>query len=250
MKRPIISAVLPVKANLEGLKETVTHLRSIDPHRIEIIVVDGGGCEATKRWLMENQGHVAHIRSGQDQGIYSAMNYGKSCATGDWVWFAGAGDLPNASTWRDWINTANDNRQALNQDLQIFEVLLDENRERGVQGSYPARWDASMCWRNTTHHQGVLYRRQTIQAVHFDAQLKVLADYALHLKLWSNGTPAELHNATWAQVAPGGVSRKFTSSLYFEEWRFKRKTLKGWRLWAQPAWLLLKYTFKKSGVRR
>ena len=251
-KRPRISAVIPVKANLNGLKATVTQLQSIDPHRIEIIVVDGGGCKATKRWLLENQEHIDHIRSSDDQGIYSAMNYGKSCANGDWVWFAGAGDLPIASTWQDWLNS--DELEVENSDepdeLHVFQVMLDKTRETGVPDQYPARWDASMCWRNTTHHQGVLYPRELIQSEHFDANIKVLADYALHLKLWSNGNAAKLNHAPWAQVASGGISRAFTSSLYFEEWRFKRSVLKGWRLWAQPFWLILKYSFKKSGINR
>ena len=44
----LISAVIPTKSNLEGLKATVETLWAIDADRIEIIVVDGGGCNATK----------------------------------------------------------------------------------------------------------------------------------------------------------------------------------------------------------
>ena len=39
----LISAVIPTKSNLAGLKATVEALWAIDSERIEIIVVDGGG---------------------------------------------------------------------------------------------------------------------------------------------------------------------------------------------------------------
>ena len=116
----LISAVIPTKSNLAGLKATVETLWAIDSERIEIIVVDGGGCNATKSWLLENQHRIHHIRSAADGGVYPAMNYGKQCASGQWVWFAGAGDLPHAATWKAIF----DGTEALNAEcaLHVFGV--------------------------------------------------------------------------------------------------------------------------------
>jgi glycosyltransferase involved in cell wall biosynthesis len=241
--RPIVSAVIPTKSNPSGLRATVEALWAIDADRIEVIVVDGGGCDETKAWLLEHQDYIQHIRSAADGGVYEAMNYGLQCAGGNYVWFAGAGDLPDASTWREFLGatTETDERPQ----LLVFGVAIGEDREGGVPAHYPGRWDASMYWRNTTHHQGVLYTRELIQARRFDPSLRVLADYALHLSMWVDGLKAEVREATWALAASGGLSRQFNADLYREEWRFKRKMLKGWRKAFHPIWLASKYAIKQ-----
>lgn len=243
MDRFLVSVVIPTKSNLKGLKATVEGLWAIDPQRIEIIVIDGGGCPATKAWLVSNQSRINHIRSASDGGVYQAMNYGKQCASGAWVWFAGAGDLPSAETWTAFLT----NSEALESDcpLHVFGVELDNEREGGVPARYPARWDSSMQWRNTTHHQGILYRRSLIQSHAFELAYRVLADYALHLTLWKHGVKATLHEETWSHVASGGLSRSFKASLYREEWQLKKKTLSGWIKWVQPLWLTGKYLLKR-----
>lgn len=242
---PIISVVIPTKSNLNGLKATAEALWNIDEERIELIVIDGGGCTATKEWLLDEQHRIAHMRSATDGGVYDAMNYGKECASGDWVWFAGAGDLPVQAAWQRFLETQTSEPEDEQPGIHVFGVQTSEDREGGVPAHYPARWDESMIWRNTTHHQGVLYARTLIQAHRFDASLRVLADYALHLTLWSKQEPARVQDETWAVAASGGLSRKFDVGLYAEEWRFKRKTLRGWRKAIHPFWLTGKYLSKR-----
>lgn len=243
MDRFLVSVVIPTKSNLAGLQATVESLWAIDPERIEIIVVDGGGCEATKTWLVSNQARIHHIRSAADGGVYQAMNYGKQCASGSWIWFAGAGDLPAAETWEAFLKDPEAWGSTCS--LHVFGVELDDQREGGVPARYLARWDSSMRWRNTTHHQGILYQRSLIQTHAFDSSFRVLADYALHLSMWANGVQAELHDETWSHVASGGLSRAFHSSLYWEEWRMKKNALSGWAKWVHPVWLVVKFLSKR-----
>ena len=247
MDRFRISVVIPTKSNLNGLRATVEALWSIDSHRIEIIVVDGGGCAETKAWLLTHQHRIHHIRSAADGGVYPAMNYGKQCASGHWVWFAGAGDLPHAEAWSEFLEEDDSTEDA--PALHVFGVELGDDREGGVPARYPARWDSSMQWRNTTHHQGVLYRRDLIQSCTFDPSFRVLADYALHLSLWTQGIDVAIHEETWSQVASGGLSRVFHARLYWEEWKMKKEVLSGWIKWAQPFWLTGKYLAKRVSRR-
>jgi hypothetical protein len=134
--------------------------------------------------------------------------------------------------------------------LHIFSVHLGTDREAGVPSSYPARWDASMYWRNTTHHQGVVYRNDLLKNRKFNPAWKVLADYALHLSLFRSGIPFETHDRMLAKVKSGGLSRKFHASLYREEWDVKRQVLSGWRKWIHPIWLLVKFSSKRLGLPR
>ena len=242
-----ISVIIPVKSDPSGLANTVNALWELDRKRIEIIVVDGGGCPATQSWLLEHQNEIDHIRSSKDSGVYDAMNYGKSCATGNWIWFLGAGDIPSVSTLNYLLNLPEEHQEI---PLHIFSVHLGTDREAGVPSSYPARWDASMYWRNTTHHQGVVYRNDLLKNRKFNPAWKVLADYALHLSLFRSGIPFETHDRMLAKVKSGGLSRKFHASLYREEWNLKRQVLSGWRKWIHPIWLLVKFSSKRLGLPR
>lgn len=242
-----ISVIIPVKSDPNGLATTVDALLKIDRNHVEIIVVDGGGCPTTQSWLLEHQHEIDHVRSAKDGGVYDAMNYGKSCATGKWIWFLGAGDIPSVSALEYLVNLPAEQQEI---PLHIFSVQMDADREAGVPASYPARWDASMYWRNTTHHQGVVYRRDLLKDRKFNAKWKVLSDYALHLSLFQSGIPFETHDRILANVKSGGLSRKFHAGLYREEWNVKRQILSGWRKWVQPVWLLVKFTSKQLGVPR
>lgn len=244
---PIISVIIPVKRNVTGLSVTVDALHALDQEGIEIIVVDGGGCAETKTWLLQHQSKIDHVRSAPDGGIYAALNYGIGCANGQWIWCAGAGDLPIQGTWKAILNGS----LVLDEkSVQIFSVEMDGELENGVPTYYKAQWDESLIWRNTAHHQGFLYPKSMVHEVKFDTQFKVLADYALHLSWWNEGRKAELHRSSLSMVESGGISRQFTPSLYLEEWRLKRQILRGWRKWLQPFWLFGKFAFKKTGLKR
>ena len=103
--------------------------------------------------------------------------------------------------------------------------------------------------RNTTHHQGLRYQRELIQSCTFDSSYRVLADYALHLSLWTQGIDVAKHEETWSKVASGGLSRAFHARLYREEWKLKKEMLSGWVKWAQPLWLTGKYLAKRVSRR-
>ena len=247
--QPLLSIIIPVKDNLSGLQKTLDVVFALNqPTKlIELIVIDGGGCRHTEQFLLENQHRIHHIRSATDSGIYHAMNYGKGCATAPWVWFCGAGDLPVKETWLAFLPEM---KSWAADELHVFGVDLGHEREIGVPSHYPPRWDESLIWRNTTHHQGVIYPREVIQASDFKPAYSILADYAMHLHFWSAGVQASLHDATWSLIETGGVSRNFGVRLYWQEWKLKRRTIRGWKRAVQPFWLLIKFGFKKSGIHR
>lgn len=181
-----------------------------------------------------------------DGGIYAAMNTLLHRATSDRILFVGAGDvvLPGlaaaASRWKT---------EAVVPDiLQLGGVRLPD-AEPGVPDRYPARWDGSLRWRNTTHHQGMACpRKHLLEAGGFREDLAVLGDYAMNLTLWQAGIQAEwTPGEDWVSVQPGGVSRQFTPGLYAEEKHMKREVLQpGPIRWVQPLWIALKSRWKRS----
>ena len=130
--------------------------------------------------------------------------------------------------------------------MQMFGTALEPPREPGVPKAYTARWDAGLRWRHVVHHQGVCYRVGALSRAPFDVRWKVLADYALHLTLWAEGTEAQCHGFNALEVASGGVSRRFDAALYVEEWKMKRAVLGRWEAAIQVPWLVAKWAYKRA----
>ena len=239
-----LAVVIPVKDNFEGLKKTLEAIwlddRLVDG--IEIAVIDAGTCAETSQWLLLQDHRIEHIRSAKDNGVYDAMNYGKNTVNATWIWFLGAGDVPEQEALHAVLE---DIGSWDSEEIHVHGVGIN-NPEHGVPSHYPARWDQSMIWRNTTHHQGVLYSSELLEAHQFNTDHRVLADYGLHLDLYQKGIKAHLHPETICTVESGGISRRFDANLYREEWNVKKTVLKGPIKWVHPFWLILKYCFKKT----
>jgi len=238
-----LAVVLPCKNDLEGLRATWNALLPYRPY-LEIALLDGGSTDGTTEALLAGEFEADHIVIGVDTGIYDAMNRGWARTQAPWVWFLGAGDLPDPAGIEAVVALPEGRDR-----LQIFRVDLMEPREPGVPDHYPARWDDSLVWRHTTHHQGVVYPRNLLPHPPFDTSLRVLGDYSLHLGLFGAGVQADLHPQRLCSVRAGGKSRTFHAGLYREEWRMKRTRLKGARRLCQPVWLAGKYAFKRIRLR-
>ena len=234
-----LSVVIPCKNDLDGLRTTWQALAPVR-EMLEIALVDGGSTDGLSDALLAGEFDADHICIGEDTGIYDAMNRGWARTSAPWVWFVGTGDVPDVAGI-ERVFAAGDATDS----LQVFRVDLLAPREVGVPDHYPARWDRSLVWRHTAHHQGVVYPRKHMPSPPFDPRRAVLADYELHLGLYLNGLGAVVHSERICAVRSGGASRKFNAGLYREEWRIKRSKLRGPELWCQPIWLAGKYALKR-----
>lgn len=233
---PLLSVVVPVLEAEAALQHTLASCAGAD--WLEVIVQDGTPGAAS------GQTDRVHRFAEADTGIYDAMNKGRTKASGRWILFAGAGDR---------VGDLEGVQNALlsgHPEVHVFRTALGTEREAGVPMAYAARWDRSMIWRNTVHHQGVCYRADALPQAPFDRRWRVLADYALHLAMWRAGARAMCHEVTAMEVAPDGVSRRFVPALYAEEWRMKRDVLGA--AWAvlQVPWLGAKWAFKQGARLR
>ena len=189
----------------------------------------------------------AHWTFQSDDGVYDAMNQMLDRAKGTRILFMGAGDeaLPDlAKATQRWDPKPTQ--------LELGGVLLPQ-AEPGVPRHYPARWDKSLLWRNTTHHQGMAYPLSLIQAMGgFPINTRVLGDYALNLQLFQSGVTANWESGeNWVKVRAGGLSRQFTAALYKEEWAIKKSTLPpGWARFWSPLWILGKALWKRAAQRK
>ncbi len=238
---PLISIVIPSFNQFEGLQKTIESFS--DCNDIEIVVIDGGSNDGSAQWLLENQEKISKLRIAPDRGIYDAMNMGIAQSSGHWIWFMGTGDVPLDGA----VNTIIEKVKSCDQsDLHAFCVELAPPLEPGVPPFYKPIFSSALKWRNTLHHQGLLYKKSSISNLLYDTRFKVLADYHLNLRLWKNGASCICHDITATRVDSGGVSRTFNKQLYKEERELKRDVFGGGLSGVlQGVWTRLKYLNKQ-----
>lgn len=238
---PILSIIIPSFNQLEGLKKTIQSCTGYGD--VEIVVVDGDSTDGSKAWLIDNAELIPKLRTAPDKGIYDAMNKGIDLASGIWLWFLGTGDTPKKGAIDKVLEKVKSDSES---DLHGFSVELLPPLEPGVPPFYSPDFSSNIKWRNTMHHQGVIYRKSSIENLKYDIKYRVLADYHLNLKLWSEGASCKCHDFTIASVDAGGVSRNFNKRLYAEERMLKRDALGGgFSALVQTFWTRIKYLRKK-----
>lgn len=255
----LVSVIIPVFNDAVGLRSTLAALDQLPPNlrvHLEVIVKDGGSSDGFFETVADFLHTLDHVESSQDLGIYDAMNRGVARAQGAWVWFLGAGDLPDPEGLEEMLAVAQEHSQSLEHPRAVGPqpdiamaacVQALPPLEPGVPSEFVPRWDWRLMWRNTIHHQGFWIPRSWLVERPLDTSFPVLGDYAWLLQLRHSQAPVACHpHVVIARVQAGGHSRQFTPSLYLEEWRIKRQHLP--RVWmlAQAFWLPLKWAFKLS----
>jgi glycosyltransferase involved in cell wall biosynthesis len=235
-----VSIILPVFNAADQIEACLQSIASAETNT-EVLLCDGGSTDETLT-IARSVPHLnlRHIDTTGDTGIYDAMNRGIAEASGDYLYFMGADDrLVSAKA----LDAALSDTQAK---LVIGKVRQEEPRHPLVPEWYAPRWDDSLILRNSVHHQGVLYHRSLFDTYRYPDHLKILADYHLNLWLYTTGVQATCVDVHIANCGSEGLSKRFTTELYLEEWRLKRELLPFAKRWWQPFWLVLKYLRKKS----
>ena len=248
---PSISVIIPSFNQLGGLQKTIQAFSSLRKRGLEIIVIDGASTDGSSAWIDSNSLDIDHLLIEPDKGIYDAMNKGLKFTKGDWVWFIGTGDLPVIEGVEEIFKMVEGRTSLVGESapkMLAFGVHLLAPREAGVPEYYKPVWNAKLIWRNTIHHQGAIYSRELFKSDAYDLRFCVLADYHFQLKLWKKGVQCSCFPAIIAEVAPGGVSRDFSRSLYKEERTLKRDVLSIWQNLVQGVWTRAKWVMKKVGV--
>lgn len=240
MPEPQVSIIIPVFEMPEALANALQSIAAQFGVQFEVIVCDGGQDASTLEVLEQFEAlPIRHSRQ-NDTGVYDAMNRGLELAIGEWLFFLGADDcLAHANALSDLLAQAEAHHAAV-----CGSVKNLPPRSKGVPEIHTPKWGMALLFKNTLHHQGCLYRRSSLEGYRYPENLKVLGDYHLNLWLYGQGATVKCLNGLVCECASGGLSKRFKTSLYREEWWLKRRILPWhFRFW-QPLWLMAKYLYK------
>lgn len=180
MKFSIITAVLNGKATIE---QAIRSLSSQTYKNFEHIIVDGGSTDGTLEFIETYDNHVVKILSGNDHGIYDALNKGLGLSSGDVMGILNADDFYASDTVLETVmNTfMNHKVDSCYGDLQyvdkkdIHKVIRHWKSSQYSDGKFKYGW---MPPHPTFFVKKVIYDRFG----YFNTNFHIAADYELMLR--------------------------------------------------------------------
>jgi glycosyltransferase involved in cell wall biosynthesis len=221
---PLISVVTTTLNCQSDIEITAASIacQSIQPY--EWIIQDACSTDQTTA-RATNIFPVAKVYSENDRGIYDAMNKAVNNCKGDWIYFLQAGDFFASFNSLEILSSA----IACNSDAHIlispvWEVAINGDINLRVPGSitdkYHSLKDGSFA-HSQNHwltdmpcHQGIIVKRELLESIKFDTNMKVSADWDHLLKCISLGFKAKELNISPISWYPNGGYSHENSDLW------------------------------------
>lgn len=168
---PKVSVITVVRNDKEGLEKTIASISKQDYPNLEYIVIDGASTDGTVEMIKENEQFINIWVSESDNGLYDAMNKGKTKASGDYVHFLNAGD---------WFSEIDSLRKMLSPTpvggVLIFGNVLLSHGSRIWRVPRQTRRRPQLSKSYVPHHQTVLYPKVFYSLQDYDLSFSVSAD--------------------------------------------------------------------------
>jgi glycosyltransferase involved in cell wall biosynthesis len=189
---PLVSIITVVYNAKEELSRLLQAVFTLEPEDFELIVIDGGSQDGTVELLRSFDERIDVWISEPDRGIYDAMNKAQTLAQGVFLYHLNAGDTLLEIPRRELEQAA---RQPV--DAVTFRVRVDDDREFRPSFGFKLRL------KNTLHHQGTFYRRETFGP--YDLQFRILADFDANQRLALRRAKVQIVDKLIAHHVSGGA---------------------------------------------
>ncbi len=175
---PKVSIIMPVYNKADYLPETFSALMSQSYQDWEMIVINDGSTDGSADIIEEyirRDSRICCIKQ-INRGVSAARNTGLSKASGEWIWFIDADDLPNRDFLKnvfsnergDTIDIIVGNYQRLEKDGEIQEVFVAE-KGPVLSESFP---NIFMKYQYKTGYWGYLWNKLIRRELLIKKQLK------------------------------------------------------------------------------
>ena len=247
--RPKISVVTACINSKDDLKATIDSVHQQDYLAKEHIIIDGASADGTNEMLKSLKlGHVSWI-SEPDQGISDAFNKGVRLASGDYLFFLGAGDkFIHSEVLSKLFNRLSDR-----------PMLVCGKVQRVSEQGKPL-WVAPKKWPKPFHpkallkklilpHQGLfMHRDYFTEFGDFALDCKFAMDYELLLRSYHRFPSVVLVDDVIASWQAGGIGQGRIFEIYDEYHRIKTKhqVASPFTLKAIDSWNRVKVSLKKA----
>lgn len=169
--KPKVSIVCVTRNAADCIRSCIDSILLQSYPNIELIILDGDSTDGTQDILQSYGDRITYWKSEPDSGIYNAMNKALNKVSGEWVYFMGADDelLPDFSLFIE--NELKDSSA-----IYYANVMYKGMKTKGEVKSYEQA-------KHGIFHQTIVYPMQVFRKYRYDERYKVVADYALNLRL-------------------------------------------------------------------
>lgn len=198
MTKLFLSIVTVTRNNLSGLEKTKDSISQQNFTDFEWIIIDGNSNDGTKDFLPTC--HAFSI-SEPDQGLYDAMNKGITRANGQYLLFLNAGDIFASQ------NTLNSLFEQAQSDSDfIYGDALEMHEGKDIY-KYARPHELAMKGM-FTHHQAMIYNRDTLASLRYDLKYKIAADYDFTLRFLEKAKAIQYIPIPLCLFESGGISER------------------------------------------
>lgn len=211
---PKISVIIPTyNDDAEILVKTIDSVLNQKNINMELIVVDGGKA-------IINRKNIKVVRS-KPKGIANAFNIGIHEASGDYLYFMGAGDYFNGE------NVLCEMMESVNKDKDMLVVGRINRVSKNAEILYTTKnnfkkWQ--LLYKMAIPHQGLFTNKKFFEKYGlFDEKCKYAMDYELLLRAYKNFPEVVQKNIVVANWEEGGVGQNDTDKVIAEYHRIRVK---------------------------
>ena len=177
MSTPLFTIITPVFNAADGLQKTIASVLAQPGELFEFLVFDGGSTDGTVDALRRQDAQVQWV-SEPDAGVYHAMNKGLAAASGDFIYFLGAGDTLRPGILAEVAAVIP--RAPL---TYFYGNVYAEAYGRVYNGRCSA-WKLS---RINICHQAVFAHRSVFERIGpFDTRYAIMADHVWNMKVFGD----------------------------------------------------------------
>jgi putative colanic acid biosynthesis glycosyltransferase len=210
----LFSIVTITRNNRAGLKRTAQSVKDQTCRNFEWLIIDGASTDGTKDDFAI---YDAIVVSEPDAGIYDAMNKGLSKAQGDYLLFLNAGDSLVAP------NTLENMTAAIKKPADFLYGDSLEADLNGIIKTKKAKPPKSIAKGMFTHHQAMLYNRNSLGHMRYDPSYKIAGDYDLTLRFLGQKNIQSVYLSFPICIFEGGgVSQRQTNLGLTEQYRARK----------------------------
>lgn len=203
---PSISVIIATYNPGKSLETTIKSFVDQKYKDKELIIVDGGSTDGTKDTIKKYKNIISYWVSEPDKGISDAFNKGVRKATGDYLYFIGAGDF----FWKkDVLEKV---MAGINPKTDLLVCgRINRTTEDGKRVLYTStlnfkKW--MLIYKMGLPHQGLFTNRKFFQKYgKFDLNCKYAMDYELLLRAFKDFPNVVMKDVIVAAWRAGGVGK-------------------------------------------
>lgn len=218
---PKISIITVVYNAASALEVTLRAISDLNYDNKEVIVIDGGSSDGTADVISSYADIINYTTSEPDDGLYDAMNKAIKVATGEYLWFVNAGDLPYDDDVLRRVFLPTEQYS----DIYYGEAIIVDKNGKGLglrKKKTPNRLNQhSFIKGMVVCHQSFIVRKDI--APLYDLNYKYVADIDWAIKCIDKAKSIKNSKTIICKFQEGGISTAHKKESLIERWKVMRK---------------------------